>query len=243
MPIPYQIAVDALQAESARVEMISNNLVNAASAGFKRGLLTSSPFADNLAELASRAGINRATPLSVDSVATDFSQGTMTDTGDLNHIAIVGPGFFEMRSGTQVMYTRAGAFRRDDRGRLVNSQGYALQGDGGDIMIKSDKFRIERDGMVTDGDRAVARLQLMDFSNKAALQRVGASNFDALGQGGFSVKSPSVRQGFLEASNVSSSTEMVQLMEAVKRFEFGQRIVQSQDDMIDRAIRRIGESQ
>lgn len=243
MPVPYQIAVDALQAESARVEMISNNLVNSATAGFKRGLLTSGTFADNVAALASRSASNRSTQPATGLAATDFSQGPMTETGDLNHLAIVGPGFFEIRSGEQVLYTRAGAFRRDDRGRLVNAQGFAVQGEGGDIMLKSDKFRIERDGTVTDGERAVSRLQVIDFSNKAALQRVGASNFDARGQVGTSVKSPSVRQGFLEASNVSSSTEMVQLMEAVKRFEFGHRIVQSQDDMIDRAIRRIGESQ
>lgn len=246
MPIPYQLAVDALRAESARVELISNNLVNAASVGFKRALLTSAPFADSLSASASASGKaipRHALPGAVMVTATDFSQGAMTETADPNHLAIVGPGFFEIRSGSQVLYSRSGAFRRDDTGRLVNAQGYVLQGESGDVVIKAEKFRLERDGTVTDGDRAVARLRLVDFPNKAALGRVGASNFDAQGQRGVAVKAPMVRQGYLEASNVANSAEMVQLMEAVKRFEFGQRIVQSQDEMMDRALRRIGENQ
>ena len=243
MPIAYQIAVDALQNETARVEMISNNLVNAASTGFKRGLLTSSAFADNVAALTARGAVKSPALRQASAMATDFSQGAMSETRDLNHVAMAGPGFFEIRSGDQVLYTRAGAFRKDDRGRLVNGQGFALQGEGGDVVLKSDVFRIERDGTVTQAERVVTRLRLVDFPNRAALQRAGAGNFDAGTQASTAVKSPSVRQGFLEASNVSSSTEMVQLMEAVKRFEFGQRVVQTQDDMMDRAIRRIGESQ
>lgn len=243
MPVPYQTAVEALRAESARVEMISNNLVNASSHGFKRGLLTSAPFANSLSTLAAGSATGHLAPAAVSAVATDFAQGPLTETGNVNHLAIVGSGFFEVRSGTQVLYTRSGAFRRDESGRLVNAQGMALQGEGGDIVAKTDRLRIERDGTVLDGDHAIGRLRVWDFPNKAGLQRMGGSGFDALGQLPVAATASSVRQGFLEASNVTSSTEMVQLMEAMKRFEFGQRIVQSQDDMMDRAIRRIGEGQ
>lgn len=243
MPVPYPLAVEALRGEAARVEMISNNLVNAASTGFKRTLLVSAPFAQSLAALAPAAASVRTEAMAAGGEVTDFSQGAMTQTGDLNHLAIVGPGFFQVRSGSEVLFTRSGAFRRDESGRLVNAQGYALQGDGGDVVLKSDVFRVERDASVTEGARAITRLRLVDFANKSALVRAGGSSFDARGQAGIEVKAANVRQGFLEASNVSSSTEMVQLMEAVKRFEFGQRVVQSQDDMIDRALRRIGESQ
>ncbi len=241
MPVLYPLAVEALRAEQARVEALSSNLVNSVTTGYKRSVPVVS-FSDSLSALVQNA---RATvrPGTTPTVATDFAAGVLTETGDKNHFALIGPGFFEVRDADQTLFTRAGAFRRDDRGRLVTGAGLALQGDRGDIVLQSDRFEVQRDGTVVDGDRAIGRIRVVDFADRALLQRVGGASFLAKAQVAHDIKTPTLRQGFLEASNVSTSTEMVQLMEAVKRFEFGQRVFQTQDDMLDRSIRRIGESQ
>lgn len=241
----YQIAVEALKSENARVEMISSNMVNAVTPGYKRGLLTGAVFANKLDHMSAKDKISLSAPSTAlgSVVGTDFTPGALNETGNPHHIAIQTNGFFEVRAGNQVLYTRAGVFHSDERGRLVTSQGHILQGESGDVVTSTDQFRLLRDGTLIEGDRAITRLKLVDFQDKRQLSRVGGAAFEAGNQQPFDVKAPAFRQGFLEASNVTTGAEMVQLMEALKRFEFGQKIVHSQDDMMDRAIRRIGDNQ
>lgn len=241
MPVLYPLAVEALRAEQARVEALSNNMVNAVTAGYKRGVPVAR-FSESLSALAQNSRAT-AQPLAGPNLATDFAPGVLTETGEKHHLALMGPGFFEVREGHQTLYTRAGIFKRDDQGRLVTNAGQALQGEHGDVVLQSERFEVQRDGTVAEGERVVGRIRIVDFDNKASLQRAGGTSFRGPAEGARQVKAPTVRQGFLEASNVSTSTEMVQLMEAVKRFEFGQRVFQTQDDMLDRSIRRIGENQ
>lgn len=243
MPLPYQVAAEALRAEMSRVEVISNNLVNAVTAGYRRAQLVSAPFAARLGSGdVQLAGASPAMTSSASTV-TDFSQAALRQTGDPHHLALTSAGFFEVREGEQLLYSRGGVFQRDEGGRLINAHGQILQGEGGDVVLKSELFQIDRDGTVIEDGRAVTRLRVVDFANRAALLRSAGGSFDAATQSATPVKTESVRQGALEDSNVSSSTEMVQLMEALKHFEFGQRIVQSQDEMLDRSIRKLGDLQ
>jgi flagellar basal-body rod protein FlgF len=236
MPMPYDIAVQALQAESARVRALSQNLVNAASTGYKREL-TATGFAQALAGgSAALPGAQATTAAAM----TDFRQGMLRHTGEPAHLALDGPGFFEVRLGSSVLYTRAGGFTRDTTGRLVDAQGHALQAANGDLVLRGTTFRVERDGTVLEDGQPVARLRVVDFADRSVLRRAGAASFS--GGDARPVATVAVRQGELETSNVTTSHEMVQLMEAVKRFEFGHRVVQTQDDLLEKAVRRLSEN-
>lgn len=221
----YETATLAMQIESARLRTISQNLANAGSAGYKRET-DGAAFAQLLA----------ATP----AAGTDFAQGTLRSTGDPAHLALDGPGFFELRRGDSVRYSRAGAFVRDVQGHLVDGAGYRLQAQGGDLVLRAPGWRIERDGTVIEDEQPVARLRVVDFESTASLRRAGAASF--AGEGARPAREPSVRQGALENANVAGADEMVRLMETMRRFEFAQRVVQTQDELIDKAMRRLSEN-
>lgn len=225
----FASALQALHNESAQVRLAGQNLVNAAATGYRREV-AGAGFAQALAGAAASAPA---------AAATDFRAGPLRATGDPAHLALEGPGFFELRRGDSVLYTRAGAFTRDAGGRLVDASGHALQAGSGDLVLRGTEWRVERDGTVLDDGQAVGRLRIVDFADRTGLQRAGAATFT--GSGAERVAMPSVRQGHLEASNVDTSAEMVRLMESLKRFEFGQRVVHTQDDLMEKALRRLSE--
>lgn len=166
----------------------------------------------------------------------------LTETGVAGDLAIDGAGFFELRDDVGTFYTRNGQFERAEDGRLLGVGGRALQGvGGGDIVVPEGGYTITADGSVMDGERVIARVAVMSFDTGAAV-----SGPDGLiiapSEAVTAVDAPLIRQGFLENSNVSLGDEMVVLMEAVRRAETGQRLMNVYDDLMGRAITTFGQS-
>lgn len=168
--------------------------------------------------------------------STDFSAGKLMRTGNPLDLAIEGEGFFTVRAGDRMLYTRSGQFARNEDGLLVTPEGWILQGAGGDIAAHGGTLQIDSDGTLMEAGAPVGRLTIMRFADTAKLHAIGGASFEASHGTAEPVPDPKIQQGVLESSNVSSSTDMVELMAALRRAESGQRIVQLYDDLMSKAI-------
>jgi flagellar basal-body rod protein FlgG len=224
------IAASILARSEKRVETSANNIANVTTTGFKRRI----EFSDVL-------GAATSGDLQRQQQVTDFTAGKPINTGNPNDLTLLGEGFFAVSSPDGTFYTRQGQFKRDGEGRLVTAQGFALQlRGGGDLVLKGNDFAVAADGTVSEAGQPVGKLAIVDFERRAAMVRSENGLFAAPEGEAVDVETPSVRQGMLEASNVSTGDEMVMIMEALRRAETGQRIVNVYDDLMGRALTAFG---
>lgn len=244
-----------MQSQQLNLDVISNNLANVNTTGFK---VSRPQFQDLLYDTTRSAGSQQGggneLPTSVQvgqgavPVATEriFTQGEMQQTGSELNIAIKGAGFFEvqMPDGT-IAYTRDGAFKTDSQGRVCTSDGYPLLGGFQAIPSGTTKITITSSGAVTyssaNGD-STSQIQLARFINPGGLDAAGhnlykqtkASGAPELGnpaENGFG----ELQQGFLELSNVSVVQEMVNLILAQRAYEVNSKAVQAADEMMQQS--------
>jgi flagellar basal-body rod protein FlgF len=222
-----------IDAETRRVEAASQNIANVATPGYKRAV----PF-QHLLETSPAAAFSST---DATSNATDFTAGKLIHTGNPTDLSINGQGFFEVAMPDGPAYTRVGSFVRDASGRLTTAQGYPLQGSGGDVVVSSDNWHIEGDGTLIDNGNAVSVINVVAFSDPSKLQRMDGGLFVPTGQAGVPADRIRITQGYLESSNVALANDMIQMMEAMRRVESGQKLVHAYDDMMGSALQRLGE--
>jgi flagellar basal-body rod protein FlgG len=221
------IAASVLSQSERRVEIAGQNIANLTTPGYKRRV----SFAAFLPPDGS--GLD---PLTT-GVTPDLAAGKLSETGNPYDLAIAGGGFFTINVAGQSLYTRQGQFQRDADGRLVTAQGFAVQAEGGgDIRLKSADFKVLDDGSVVEDGEPVAKLAIVDFANP---QNAAYAEGGLLSMPDADVKpaeTSRLRQGMLEASNVSMGDEMISMMEALRRAESGQRLAGVYDDLMGRVL-------
>jgi len=245
-------AAAGMQSQQMNLDVISNNLANANTTGYK---MTTLQFQDllyeNSREAGSQQGGGNQLPSSLQigqgsvPVATErsFAQGDLSQTGNNLDVAIQGQGFFEvqMPDGT-LAYTRDGSFKTDSQGRIVTSDGYPVQGGFQPVPDGTTGITITANGSVTyttSSGNSSSQVQLARFTNPGGLDAVGhnlykqteASGTPELGNpadSGFG----ELQQGSLELSNVSVVQEMVNLILAQRAYEVNSKAVQAADEMM-----------
>lgn len=246
-----------MMAQQMNIDVISNNLANVNTSGFKKMRVE---FEDLLYQTIRAAGTTSAqgstvpTGLQVGhgvkSVSTTklFTSGDPVNTGNPFDMMIEGDGFFQiqMPDGTTA-YTRDGNFRVDGEGRLVNTSGYVLQPE---IIIPENatSVGIGNDGTVSvllPGEieaQEVGRIELARFLNPAGLINLGGNLYQASAASGeTAVGNPgeegfgTIGQGFLEMSNVKVVEEMVNMIMAQRAYEINSKAIQAADDMLQTA--------
>ncbi len=224
----------AIMTRSERqVEVYSQNISNATTPGYKRHLSF-----ERILESNSYSGAGKY--LSKDVI--DFSPGKLVDTGRPYDLSIGGSGFFVVGASENLLYTRSGQFERDADGRLVNSQGQALQLDGGgDLILKNGDVKVLQDGTVLEGGAPVGKLAIVDIAPQSA-QALDGGVYSAPENAVSVISKPSVHQGMLESSNTSNGQEMVGIMAALRRAETGQRLIGVYDDLMGRVLSTFGQS-
>jgi flagellar basal-body rod protein FlgF len=228
-----EVAAQILSRAERRAEIAAQNITNASTPGYRRRV----GFQEALA-----TGAPAFAPAPDMGSTADFTAGQLSMTGNPTDLAIAGDGFFAVRGDEDVLYTRQGQFRRDDQGRLTGANGLALQAmDGGDLIVGDGEFEVSADGVVTRNGEAIGRIALYDFSDRGTLSVRGAGLFAAGGVEPQRIEAPAIRQGMIEGSNVSMGDEMVAMMEAVRRAETGQRLVNTWDDLMGRALNMFGQ--
>lgn len=215
-----------------RLEMISHNVSNLATPGYRKGVA----FHETLA--------NEATAQS-QALSTDFSAGALHVTRQPFDLAIASGGFFCVRGETGVYYTRGGQFTRDAEGRLIDGQGFVLQSaDGQDVIVSDARAEILEDGVVLEDGVPVSRVGLFEPASEARLQRISGAYFAASSGGEMQeATSPLLRQGMLEGANVDLPAEMMAMMSSLREAEVGARVVQAYDSLIGQTISTLGRVQ
>ena len=239
------IAIQSMHSDMSRVVATGGNLANLTTAGYKRSVSTTQSFTDYLSVAGYGGGMKLPFPVLLPAVTqtTDHKAGDMKFTGNPMDLAISGQGYFEVSTPTGPAYTRKGSFRLDERGRLVNDQGYALMGQGGELLIGTAQPAIDGSGQITDdAGKVVGQVKTTQFSDAQSMVKIDAGLYQA----GTAQPVPTdgdsrVLQGYLENSNVDSTAEMVTLIETMRHFQAMQQVVQGYGDALERAIQKLGE--
>ena len=237
------IAAQSMSDDMTRMSIISQNLANVSTIAYRKQLALSRPFLDYLPVPV--AGGTGALPVTLPraEIVMDQGAGTQRSTSNPLDFAIEGDGFFELRGAQGPIYTRRGDFKIDGQGRLVSATGLPVMGVGGEISLASEEVRVDAEGKIFERDVQVAQLRIVRFANPQALHYAGSGLYvsptGAAADPG--ATNQRVRQGYLENSNVASASEMVRLVETLRHFEANQKVIQGYDQMLERAIRTLGE--
>jgi flagellar basal-body rod protein FlgG len=242
-----------MEAQQLNIDVISNNLANVNTTGFKKSRAdfqdlmyqtlktTGAPSTSSTQTVGIQVGLG-ATPAAVTKV---FTAGNITQTGNDLDLAVEGDGFFQIQMPDgSTAYSRAGSFKKDGQGRVVNSDGYPLIPE---IVVPANatKITVGVDGTVSviqsgqSSPTTLGNIQLASFSNPAGLSSMGHNlyqqtdssgnpNTGTPGQNGMG----SVSQGFLEMSNVNVMEEMVNMIVGQRAYEINSKAVQAADEML-----------
>lgn len=255
-------ALSGAIAQSQRLDTIANNIANVNTTAFKRDqqvfqeYLTAHEKIPKVLEtpripasIESFYSMNGGDKSYVDAAGTftDHSQGAMKPTGNNLDLAIEGKGFFEVLSAAGPRFTRAGAFKIDQEGRLVTREGLPVLSSGTDgddpatrvIRVKSDKVSVGTNGEIFDGTEKIGKLSLININPPDGVMKVGSSlyklrdNFNPQVQRDSGV---AVLQGFLEGSNVNVVQEMTDMIQANRSFEASQRAMKTFDELAAKVV-------
>ncbi len=249
MPLGMYMAAEGAQAQSARLEVIANNLANVNTVGFKPKVTS---FQSRFAEAIQQG---RALPRSgrrddvgggvkvIDTV-TDFSAGRLQATGNKLDLAIIGDGFFQVEADGEALLTRAGNFSLDANNRLVNQAGLPVLDAGGSpiTLQQGVPFEVSSDGSIVQGDSRTP-LALVTTESLGDLIKVGGNLFRPLANvTPVDDQLREVRAEFLELSGSNPTQQMMQMIETQRAFEANIRMVENHDSMSSGLIGRILQS-
>ena len=222
-------------------EVIANNLANAETAGFKKDSMFLRVFKNeqNLKGLKNLQGPSWEVRM-IDKLYIDQTEGALEATGRDLDLAIQGDGFFVLQTPNGEAYTRNGAFTVGPDGTLVSADGFPVLSEGGPITLTDEKVSIGSDGMITMGTTSIGRLRIVGFDESTELSKVSGTIFTApLNAAPTPPVSATLRQGYLEKSNVDVMREMVEMIDSYRMFETGQKMIQIQDESLSKAVNEL----
>lgn len=250
--------------EQRRLDILSNNLANSNTVGYKKEGATSTAFADELAikiKDSSHAYIPNGIGIvnlgtKIGEVYTNFDQGSFRITDRPADLAISGNGFFaieftDKQGNSSIRYTRNGEF-------TVNTQGYFMTPDGDYLLNKQaalngqtgqaaylrvdpvQEYTINEEGFVFQGGQIIGQVGLIDIDNYDYISKYGENLYDILPGGNVINSTAGIEQGVLETSNVSVVDELVSMITIQRAYEAGQKVIQTEDETIEMAVNQVG---
>jgi flagellar basal-body rod protein FlgG len=250
------IARTGLDAQQTQLDVISNNLANVSTNGFKRGRAVfedliyqtlRQPGAQSSQTTQIPSGLQLGTGVRPVSTARIFTQGNLEKTESTLDLAVQGNGFFQITlpDGT-TGYTRDGSFTKDNQGQIVTSDGYPLQPN---ITVPSNALTVTvgTDGTVsitqsgTSAATQIGSIQLATFVNNSGLQSMGQNLFLETAASGTPTPSTpgtngagTVNQGYVETSNVNVAEELVTMIQTQRAYELNSKVISTSDSMLGR---------
>jgi flagellar basal-body rod protein FlgF len=223
-------SVDALTRE---LEIITHNLANADTVGFKRRC---NAFAKALD--AQQGDAETYSPGTIDlNSAFDFSQGNLIQTGRTLDLAIMGKGFFVVETPDGPLYTRNGTFQTNANGQIVDSMGRPVAGEAGPITVPGEvglsELMVSAEGQISAGDIDIGKIKIVDFEdNQEKLVPAGGNCF-VMPDEDIRPTEPEnaiVRQGYRESSNVKIVDELVDMIMVTRLYEANMRYLSAQKE-------------
>ena len=250
------MAANGAIAYQRRLEILSNNLANTNTVGFKQDQThfqtyylanlerSNTPVADR--------GLTQAPVFwSRLSSYTDHTSGPQKATGNRLDLAINGRGFFCVQTPQGLQYTRRGDFSIGADGLLVNNQGWPVLGENGEISVDSQadvtdpaghEFLVDDSGNVSVDGSIIGKLRIVDFENTDSLEKIGNTSFKPRSANAVesAAKDFSISQGAVELSNVNALQMMTELIEVHRGYESYQKVIRSVDEVNSKIINEVG---
>lgn len=240
------ISAAGAAAQSQRLQILSNNLANVDTPGFKRELAI---FQARHAEAIERGEVapglggieDVGGGVALAETMTDFGSGAIRKTGVATDMAVEGEGFFLVQQGEEKYLTRAGNFHFSDDGLLKNEQGHSvLSADGDPVAVDPAlPWRTLEDGSIEQqGEQTM--LALVKPASLGDLVKVGENLFSPLAEvEDVEPAERGIKGGYLELSSVKPASEMMELIETSRAYEANIRLIQNQDQMLGSLLGRV----
>ena len=248
------VAKTGLNAQQVRMQIISNNLANVNTNGFKKDRanfesllyqVIRSSGAQTSVDTELTSGFSVGTGVNIVNSNKLHSQGSIVSTDNSLDLAIDGGGFFQvLLPDGQIVYTRNGAFSRNDEGVLTTNSGFIIQPEIA-IPAEATKINVSADGIISvqvPGQveaQEVGQLQLADFQNRRGFEPIGENFYvETIASGPPILENPfaagfgKLVQGSLEASNVNVVQELVDMIETQRAYEVNSKAITSVDEML-----------
>lgn len=247
-------SVSSMITLQARQGIITNNLANTNTTGYKSETLVTKSFDEMLlynkdsykngvANVKELGGLSFG--VRIDDTATNFEQGTLVSTENNTDFAIVGSGFFQVTDEqNNIYYTRDGSFKVNAQGYLVTNSGHYVMGINSQsgnserIYVGSDLINITSDNSISINGENRYKFNIVDFENYDSLTKYGNNLYT--GDGGFNSNNYSIQQKYLEGSNIDYINEIALMMETVNEFEANQKVIQTIDSTLSQIANEIG---
>lgn len=240
--------------EQNRMDVLTNNLANAATVGFKKEGATSQSFDQVLAyKIKDTTEAGQARPLGRMSLGvkigenyTDYSQGSLRETGNAYDMAISGTGFFNVeftnKAGkTSTKYTRDGGFTLNKDGYLVTKDGDYVLGKAGRIKLDSlQPTSIDQSGNIWQNGKQIATLKITDYEDYNYLEHYGENYYQSVEGAKEKNGEYKIVSGYVEMSNIQVVSEMVEMISVSRAYETNQKIVQAYDSTLEIAANQLG---
>lgn len=241
--------------EQKRLDVISNNMANSNTVGYKDEKVASQAF-DQVLGIKIRDGSQAyhnecigslSLGVKIGETYTDYSQGSVRQTGGTYDMALSGSGFFTVsvtdKAGeVHTRYTRDGRFHLTKDGLLVDADGNAVQGQNGNITIdpSSKNVSISATGQITADGEIVDALNIVDFEDYDYLKKYGDTMYEPVDGATTKDAEGEILQGYTEQSNVNVVREMVDMITITRAYEAGQKVIRSYDSMLDKSVNQVG---
>ncbi len=242
-------AVSAMVMNASRQQVLSHNIANLQTPGFKQILTTAQDFMQNQAVYTTGKNVNKTIDYvglmglgsQISQEYIDYTQGAFQDTGNQLDFALQNNAFFTVKTPDGNRYTRDGRFLRDSANTLVNVEGFQVLDDAGQpITLPDGDVFVGSDGAITVNGNAVAALGIGVFTDPETELQHTEGNLFTGPTASTSQDIPQVVQGFLEASNANPSQLMTQLVEVARSYEAAQKMVQNHDELLGKTIASLG---
>ena len=242
-----------MNVQARRLDIIANDLANTNTSGYKKDVAVVSSFKEayimrlNDTEnfIPNDETIGKITyGAKIDEVYTDFTQGSVISTSLETDLALQGDGFFVVQTPNGLAYTRDGNFTINQYGDLVTKEGYGVMGQEGAINLGEDymgsagKLAIQNNGEVYVDGAYIDTLDIASFEDTKTLTKMDDNLFT--GEGARKEFTGSVLQSFLETANVNPVSAMVDMITVARAYETNQKMIQTQDTILGKAVNELG---
>jgi len=239
-----------------KMDIISNNMANASTSGYKKDTVVMESFPELMTKIVGESsGTSTRTRnigtmelgSDVGEVFTYFSQGQLNTTGNELDMAIrdSSNAFFTIAvpdngGNVRAFYTRDGSFERGADNRLVTGEGFTVLGENGPIILGEGSFTVTEDGSVIQNGEFIDRLLITEFTDTTALRKYGYNLLQADETAQTREFTGTIQQGSIEMSNVNIVREMVDMITVLRSYEANQKVLQSIDQTLEKAVNQVG---
>jgi len=223
----------AIRQQKRLFDLISNNLTNVQTVGFKRDVPIFYPILNQAQDRIQR--------ISSEGVKTLFHQAAIQRTGNSLDLAIEGEGFFKVMTSEGIRYTRAGNFGLNQQKVLKNADGFPVLGKRGEIRLDGQAIVVENNGSIKVDGKEQDQITPVTFPNLDLLKKEGHSLFRLeVPQNEIEARDSQILQGALESSNVNPVGEMIDLVDSMRSYEACLKLIQSNDELNSRVVNELG---